>query len=110
MCTQDNCPLCGGTVIPKDGATVEETLVRGIITLYAEMQGSDQHTETPLPCPRCGYDTMSTRVQQNALSRHENIYICDACGLNEGARVFANKTLPTREWWIVSQFFSLWRN
>ncbi len=101
------CPLCGNTLIPVDGATVEDTIVRGIIKLYSEMQSSEQHAETPLPCPRCGCDTMSPHVQHNALSRHENIYVCDACGMDEGVRVSINKSIPTREWRVISQFFSL---
>ena len=31
-------------------------------------------------CPRCGRDTMKENIHTNALSRHADIYLCDACG------------------------------
>ena len=34
-------------------------------------------------CPRCGRDTMKANLITNALSRHADIYICDACGMQE---------------------------
>ena len=39
-----------------------------------------------MPCPRCGRDTMKENIHTNALSRHADIYICDACGVAEAQR------------------------
>ena len=51
-----------------------------------------------MPCPRCGRDTMKERVHTNALSRHANIYICDACGTEEAMLKFMHNPLPMCEW------------
>jgi predicted RNA-binding Zn-ribbon protein involved in translation (DUF1610 family) len=34
-------------------------------------------------CPRCGQNTMDPEIHRNALSRYEDIYICNACGFDE---------------------------
>ena len=49
-------------------------------------------------CPRCGRNTMKERVHTHALSRHANIYICDACGTEEAMLKFMHNPLPLREW------------
>ena len=51
-----------------------------------------------MPCPRCGKDTMKKRIHTNALSRHSDIYICDACGMEEAMLKFMSNPLPLREW------------
>ena len=51
-----------------------------------------------MPCPRCGRDTMKEHVHTNALSRYEDIYICDACGTEEDLLKFMSNPLPLREW------------
>ena len=51
-----------------------------------------------MPCPRCGRDTMKECVHTNALSRHANIYICDACGTEEAMLKFMHNPLPMCEW------------
>jgi predicted RNA-binding Zn-ribbon protein involved in translation (DUF1610 family) len=51
-----------------------------------------------MPCPRCGRDTMKECVHTNALSRHANIYICDACGTEEALLKFLSNPLPVTEW------------
>ena len=57
-------------------------------------QDSGEH----MPCPRCGRNTMKERVHTNALSRHANIYICDACGTEEAMLKFMSNPLPVTEW------------
>ena len=57
-------------------------------------QDSGEH----MPCPRCGRDTMKECVHTNALSRHANIYICDACGTEEAMLKFMHNPLLLREW------------
>ena len=49
-------------------------------------------------CPRCGRDTMKENIHTNALSRHADIYICDACGMEEAMLKFMSNPLPLREW------------
>ena len=51
-----------------------------------------------MPCPRCGRDTMKKSIHTNALSRHADIYICDACGTEEALLKFMHNPLPMREW------------
>ena len=50
------------------------------------------------PCPRCGHDRMDTKPVRNALSRHADVYICDACGTDEALRDMSGQTLPLNEW------------
>ena len=51
-----------------------------------------------MSCPRCGRDTMKENIHTNALSRHADIYICDACGIEEAMLKFMGNPLPMREW------------
>ena len=51
-----------------------------------------------MPCPRCGRNTMKGNIHTNALSRHADIYICDACGTEEALLKFMHNPLPMREW------------
>ena len=51
-----------------------------------------------MPCPRCGRNTMKENIHTNALSRHSDIYICDACGMEEAMLKFMHNPLPLREW------------
>ena len=51
-----------------------------------------------MPCPRCGRDTMKENIHANALSRHADIYICDACGTAEALLKFMSNPLPVAEW------------
>ena len=56
-------------------------------------QDADEH----MTCPRCGQDTMKENIYTNALSRHADIYICDACGTEEALLKFMHNSLPMRE-------------
>ena len=51
-----------------------------------------------MPCPRCGRNTMKESIYTNALSRHADIYICDACGTEEALLKFMSNPLPVTEW------------
>ena len=51
-----------------------------------------------MSCPRCGRETMKELIHTNALSRHADIYICDACGTEEALLKFMRNTLPMNEW------------
>lgn len=45
-----------------------------------------QKKRIPFPCPRCGKDVMNVDPIKNAFSRHANVYVCDACGMDEALR------------------------
>lgn len=57
-----------------------------------------QNASEHMPCPRCGRDTMKESIHTNALSRHADIYICDACGMEEAMLKFMINPLPMCEW------------
>ena len=96
------CPICNQSFTPGVGITVDEHLARGILKVYAEMQKKNKH-DNSLPCPRCGKNSMSANILQNALSRHYNIHICDACGNREATEAAVGKNHPIESWWAVSE-------
>ena len=51
-----------------------------------------------MPCPRCGRDTMKKSIHTNAISRHADIYICDACRVAEAQLKVMSNPLPIAEW------------
>ena len=59
-----------------------------------ERQLSGEH----MLCPRCGRDQMKSVIHTNALSRHEDIYVCDACGNQESVLVFMRNPIPLSHW------------
>ena len=54
-------------------------------------------------CPRCGKDTMKQPLHTNALSRHMDIYICDACGMQEAILDYTHAPLPIEAWAALLQ-------
>ena len=52
-------------------------------------------------CPRCGRLTVKARLTTNALSRHADVYICDACGNDEAVREMKGDPLPLKDWAIA---------
>ena len=57
-----------------------------------------QYAGEHLPCPRCGRDTMKEPVATNALSRHADIYVCDACGMAEALLCALGAPLQLSQW------------
>ena len=57
-----------------------------------------QDADQPMPCPRCGADAMKHPMTTNALSRHEDIYICDSCGTAEALLDYMGQTCPLHQW------------
>lgn len=53
------------------------------------------------PCPRCGHYVMASDPIKNALSRHADIQICDACGTDEAIRDFTHMVFPLTSWAIA---------
>ena len=51
-----------------------------------------------MPCPRCGRDAMNPALTHNALSRHADLYICDACGMDEALLDMRRSPKPQSEW------------
>lgn len=56
------------------------------------------------PCPRCGHDRMEAKAVDNGLSRYAEVYICNACGMNEAMMDMAGTNLPLNEWSFVKSF------
>jgi predicted RNA-binding Zn-ribbon protein involved in translation (DUF1610 family) len=58
-----------------------------------------QDADKLMPCPRCGNLQMKLPSAHNALSRYANVYICDACGMDEALRdAFGKRPLLFDEW------------
>ena len=51
--------------------------------------------------PRCAPMTVKERLTTNALSRHADVYICDACGNDEAVREMKGDPLPLKDWAIA---------
>ena len=54
-------------------------------------------------CPRCGKDTMKANLITNALSRRMDIYIYDACGMQEAILDYTHAPLPIEAWAALLQ-------
>lgn len=72
-----------------------DTLAHLLIGKFAKVQRSGS-----FPCPRCGQYLMDSDPIRNALSRHADIQVCDACGMDEAIRDVEANLLPLREWAI----------
>ena len=59
-----------------------------------------QDADTPMHCPRCGADTMKHPMHTNALSRHQDLYICGGCGTAEALLDFMGQTYPLHRWHV----------
>ncbi len=57
-----------------------------------------------MPCPRCGKQTMRSKMILNSLSRYEDIYICPHCGSEEAFDDLEGKEFPLDEWYAVKLF------
>lgn len=94
------CPLCKGEFKPVGGAEPLEHLAKGVLEACRNMQEKNDGGNMPY-CPRCGKH-MNSKLDDNARSRHEDIYICDECGEDEAMREANNDILPVTEWSVVS--------
>lgn len=57
--------------------------------------------ENPPLCLRCG-KPLHSHLVINALSRHADVHICEACGMDEAMRDAFDDVLPLREWYGVT--------
>lgn len=82
----------------EEGSEMTNEEAKKIIESLKARQIAGEH----LPCPRCGYDNMNELgATRNALSRHADVYICDACGKAEALIEFCygkSKSLPFVLW------------
>lgn len=92
------CPLCKGEFMPAGDTTPQEHLAKGVIETYRSMQEKNDGENMP-PCPRCG-KPMKPGLDDNAQSKHEDIYICEECGEDEAMREHDN-TIPLSDWAAV---------
>lgn len=68
------------------------------VDAFAKRQKNGMHY-----CPRCGRDTVKDHLATNAISRHADLYVCDACGTDEAIRAFTGNPLPLAEWAIAKR-------
>lgn len=75
------------------------------VDAYARTQKRKKGTRSygPQYCPRCGGWVLKSRLSANALSRYADIYICEACGLDEATRAFRGDPLPLKDWAIAQK-------
>lgn len=84
--------------------TIEEA--KKLIESLMKLQ-EDNTSNYVFPCPRCGHDRMDIKPVRNALSRRANVYICNACGMEEALLDATGKDpLPLNEWSMVKGFDS----
>lgn len=69
--------------------TIEERL--------ADLKALQENNESTV-CPRCGRETMKKPLSHNALSRLADIYICDACGMDEAKLAWMNAPGSLYDW------------
>lgn len=98
------CPMCKGEFKPADGVSPQEHLAKGLLDAYRGLQEKNEDGNM-LPCPRCG-KPMNPDLENNAESRHEDVYICDDCGVDEAEREAGNDTLPVPEWYVVKEILN----
>ena len=83
---------------------MNETGAKLLIEQFAEKQEGGHFA-----CPRCGKMTMNTEsATRNALSRRIDVYICDACGMQEALEDMAGIHTPLTAW-AISQEPENWR-
>ena len=64
------------------------------IKRIAKLQADGKYTL----CPRCGMDTMKSKLHMNAWSRRADIYICDRCGTEEALEDWEGLKVPVTAW------------
>lgn len=62
---------------------------------------SKQKTQFSQICPRCGKKSMRENLHHNSFSRRADIYICEACGMEEALNDYAGNDDTTAEWHAV---------
>ena len=72
------------------------TVAKAKIDAFAMLQIDGVHF-----CPRCGQISVKNRLHTNALSRHADVYICDACGTDEAIRDWQGEPIPLKDWAIA---------
>lgn len=59
-----------------------------------------------LPCPRCGHVSMRKELEDNALSRRVDLYICPNCGTEESLEDYGvGKKKPLKEWALFTDIY-----
>lgn len=82
------------------GYITEDSISENVIKKWKERQLQGEK----MPCPRCGEDRMRTPVTHNALSRRADIYICEACGMEEAIYdAQGHNPLPFQYWYLYAR-------
>lgn len=78
------------------GKYLTEEMAKMLIERFAKKQRGGRFA-----CPRCGRMAMDAEgVTRNALSRRANVYVCDACGMQEALEDMADSRTPLTAWAI----------
>ena len=64
-----------------------------LLDLKARQEAGEQ-----MSCPRCGRNTLKSPLAHNALSRYEDLYVCDECGMTEAMLDMMRNPLPLDQW------------
>lgn len=77
----------------------EKFINNDVIRAFKERQLSCEK----MPCPRCGENNMRTPATHNALSRKADIFICEACGMEEAIYdAQGHNPLPFQHWYLYT--------
>ncbi len=77
----------------------EEPEEKRMIALYGKLQKIEGLSN--LPCPRCG-KVMEPDLADNAYSKHEPVYICNSCKVDEAFMCTQGDILPPEKWFLNS--------
>lgn len=72
--------------------------------LIIESMKTLQERGVVMPCPRCGRNTMNSKLVMNALSRYADVYVCDECGTDEALRDYCGEPWQLNEWSLAISF------
>lgn len=83
-----------------------EERAREMLKVLKVMQIDGEQTGFTFPCPRCGHTRLSKTLEENPLSRREDIYICSPCGRTEALLDMADEPpLPLLRWGMFLGMF-----
>ena len=84
------------------GKRFTEEMARSLIECFSKRQQGGHFA-----CPRCGRMAMNENSVHNALSRRIDVYVCDACGMQEALEDMADSRTPL-EAWAIFRAPALW--
>lgn len=78
----------------------DENISTDVIAAFKGRQLSGEK----MPCPRCGENNMRIPATHNAVSRRADIFICEACGMEEAIYdAQGHNPLPFQYWYLYAK-------